>query len=88
MALVIEDDQVEKLAQQIASAQGIPVLDVLRQSLSTLAGLHRLPAHNKTPLRERLAALATEVDAIPARTPANPQNDNEILNYNEIGVWS
>jgi len=56
-------------------------------SPSTLAKLRRPPA-KKAPLRERLAALAEEVDAIPAQTPENRQGDDEILGYNEIGVWS
>jgi len=56
-------------------------------SLSTLAKLRRPPA-KKAPLRERLAALAAEVDAIPARIPENRQSDDEILGYNEIGIWS
>ena len=44
-------------------------------------------ATRKPPLRERLAALAREVDAIPPRSPADTRSDNDILGYNEQGVW-
>jgi hypothetical protein len=86
MAIVIEDTQMERLAQQIAAAQGVTIVDVLRESLTSLADLRGLPTQ-KAPLRERLAALAQEVDAIPPRTPADMRSDNEVLGYNELGVW-
>ncbi|MCL2162170.1 MAG: type II toxin-antitoxin system VapB family antitoxin [Betaproteobacteria bacterium] len=86
MAIVIEDAQIERLAQQIAVAEGVTIDDVLRESLASLADLRGLPTQ-KTPLRERLAALAREVDALPPRTPADMRSDDEILGYNEFGVW-
>jgi hypothetical protein len=86
MAIVIEDAKMERLAQQIAAAEGVTIADILRESLTSLAGLRGLPTQ-KAPLRERLAALAQEVDAIPPRTPADMRSDDEILGYNELGVW-
>jgi antitoxin VapB len=85
MAIVIEDSQMESLARQIASAEGVSVDDVVRESLTSLAGLRGLTT-GKAPLRERLAALAREVDAIPARIPPDTRGDGEILGYNEQGV--
>jgi hypothetical protein len=86
MAIVIEDTQMECLAQQIAVAEGVTIVDVLCESLTLLADLRGLPTQ-KAPLRERLAALAQEVDAIPPRVPADMRRDDEILGYNELGVW-
>ncbi|HRF74168.1 MAG TPA: type II toxin-antitoxin system VapB family antitoxin [Accumulibacter sp.] len=86
MAIVIEDIQMERLAEEIAVAEGVTVTEVLRESLLSLAGLRGL-ATRKAPLRERLAALAREVDAVPARVPADTRSDDEILDYNEHGVW-
>jgi hypothetical protein len=86
MAIVIEDTEMECLAQQIAAAEGVTIVDVLRESLISLADLRGLPTQ-KAPLRERLAALAQEVDAIPPRIPADMRSDDEILGYNELGVW-
>lgn len=86
MALIIEDEKMERLAEQIAVAEGVSVAEVVRESLLSLAGLRGM-ATRKPPLRERLAALAREVDAIPPRSPADTRSDNDILGYNEQGVW-
>jgi hypothetical protein len=86
MAIVIEDMQTERLAQEIAAAQGVTVTEVVRESLLSLAELRGLSAR-KPPLRERLAALAREVDALPARHPADGRSDNDILGYGEHGAW-
>ena len=39
MAIVIEDVQVERLAEQLASAEGVSVAEVVRESLLSLANL-------------------------------------------------
>lgn len=86
MAIVIEDLQMERLAQQIAKAEGVSVTEVVRESLLSLAGLRGLTA-KKPPLRERLAKLAREVDALPPPASADNRSDNDILGYNEHGTW-
>jgi hypothetical protein len=86
MAIVIEDIQMERLAEQIAVAEGVSVTEVLRESLISLAGLRGVTTR-KAPLRERLAALAKEVDAVPAPVPTDLRSDDEVLGYNEHGVW-
>jgi len=86
MALVIEDVQLEHLAEQIAVAEGVSVAEVVRESLLSLAGLRGVAAH-KPQLRDRLAALAREVDAVPQRSPADGRSDNDILGYDEYGGW-
>jgi len=85
MAIVIKDVQTERLAEQLANAKGVSVAEVVRESLLFLAGVRGLIA--KPALRDRLAALACEVDAIPPRVPMDTRSDNEILGYNEHGVW-
>ena len=86
MAIVIDDVEIERLAKSIASLEGVPVTEVLRESLLSLAGLRGVPTQRQ-PLRERLAALAREVDAVPARVPAETRTDDEILGYGEHGAW-
>ena len=86
MAIVIEDLQMERLAQRIASAGGVSVAEVVRESLLSLAGQRGVVA-NKPSLRERLSTLATEVDALPQRRPADTRGDNDVLEYREHGVW-
>ncbi len=86
MAIVIEDLQMEELAQQLAKAEGVTVEEVVRESLLSLAGIRGLTG-KKPPLRERLAALAAEVDALPHRSPVDNRSDNDILGYDEYGIW-
>ena len=88
MALVIEDPQTERLARQMALTEGVSVDEVVRESLACLAEQRqhsRIP--ERPPLRERLAALAREVDALPPKQPADSRSDDEILGYDEHGVW-
>ena len=86
MAIVIEDLQMERLAQQLAKAEGVSVAEVVRESLLSLAGIRGLVA-KKQSLRERLAVLAREVDALPHRFSSDNSSDNDILGYDEHGVW-
>jgi hypothetical protein len=86
MSIVIEDAQVQRLAEQLAGAKGVSVAEVVREGLLFLAG-RREPSAAKPPLRERLAALAREIDGLPPRTPPDARGDDEILGYNEHGAW-
>jgi len=86
MAIVIDDAEIERLAERIARAQGVPVAEVVRKSLLSLAGPPGVTAERPS-LRERLAALAREVDAVPPRVPPDKRSDNEILGYDEHGAW-
>lgn len=86
MAIVIEDLQMEELAQRLAKAEGVTVTEVVREGLLSLAGIRGVTA-KKPPLRIRLAVLAAEVDALPHRSPADKRSDNDILGYDEHGVW-
>jgi hypothetical protein len=86
MAIVIDDVEIERLAERIASAEGVPVAEVVRESLRALAGQRGVET-GRAPLRERLAALAREVDAVPPRKPADRRSDDEILGYNGHGAW-
>jgi len=86
MAILIEDTQVERLAQQMAVAGGVTVVEVLREGLLSLAKQRELPA-GRAKLRERLAALAREVDAVPPQLPAGIRSEDEILGYDKQGLW-
>ncbi|MDR2013065.1 MAG: type II toxin-antitoxin system VapB family antitoxin [Rhodanobacter sp.] len=85
MAIVIEDIQMEHLAKQIAVAKGVSIPEVLRESLLAFAELRGLTMSKEVPLRERLAALAREADAMPVRVPLDQRSNDEILGYNECG---
>ena len=86
MAIVIADVEIERLAERIASAEGVPVAEVVREGLLSLASQRGVEV-GRPPLRERLAVLAREVDALPLRMPADTRSDDEILGYDEHGAW-
>lgn len=84
MTIVIEDAQMQRLAEQIAAAEGVSVAEVLRESLLSLASARGVNAPQAS-LRERLRALAQEVDSVP-NTP-DKRSDEGVLGYNAHGVW-
>lgn len=86
MALVIEDPQIEHLAQQIARAEGVSLTEVVRAGLLSLAEQRGVLARQPR-LRQRLATLARELDAVPPPQRPDRRSDSEILDYNEHGVW-
>ena len=86
MTIVIEDPGIERLVRRIAASQGVSVEKLVHESLVTLASQRSVAANDREqPLRDRLAALAREVDAIPRS--ADPRTDDQILGYDERGVW-
>lgn len=85
MSIVIEDPQIEGLARRIAAVEGLSVEAVVREGLVALAGRRGVVYENKPPVRDRLDALAREVDAIQRST--DPRSDDEILGYDERGEW-
>jgi hypothetical protein len=86
MAITIENTELERLIEQIANADGISVIEVLQESLDSLITLRGVNERRAT-LEERLAELAREVDAIPPRVPPDNRSADEVLGYNEYGVW-
>lgn len=86
MSIVIEDPRLEQLAKQLAAAEGTTIEGVVRESLMSLAGQRGLALHDR-PLRERLAELAREVDAVPAKQPLDRRTAEEILGYDRHGQW-
>ena len=86
MSIVIDDPRLEQLAQQLAAAEGTTIESVVRESLLSRAGTRGLMLHER-PLRERLRDLAREVDALPARVPADRRTAEEIVGYDERGQW-
>jgi hypothetical protein len=86
MSIVIDDPRLEQLAQELAAAEGTTVESVVRESLMTRAGRRGL-AVSERPLRDRLAELAREVDALPAKLPADSRTAEAVLGYDDHGQW-
>jgi len=85
MAIVIEDLHIEQLAQQRPTAVSVTVREGVRESLLSLADIRGLTT-KKAPLRERLATLAIEIDALPHQSTDDNRSDNDILGYDEHGI--
>jgi hypothetical protein len=86
MSIVIDDPRLEQLARQLAAAEGTTIEKVVRDSLLYRADKRGLTTHDR-PLRERLADLAREVDAVPAKQPADRRVAEDIIGYDENGRW-
>ena len=87
MSIVIDDPRLEQLAQQLAAAEGTTVESVVRASLMSRAGRRGLMGVSERPLRDRLAELAREVDALPAKVPADTRTAEAVLGYDDHGKW-
>jgi hypothetical protein len=87
MSIVIDDPLLEQLAKQLAAAEGTTVESVVRESLMSRAGCRGLTVTSARPLRERLAELAREIDALPAKVPADARTAEAVLGYDDRGQW-
>ena len=87
MSIVIDDPRLERLAQELAAAEGTTVESVVRESLMSRAGRRGLAVVSDRPLRDRLADLAREVDALPAKVPADSRTAEAVLGYDDRGHW-
>ena len=87
MSIVIDDPRLEQLAQALAAAEGTTVESVVRESLMSRAERRGLTGVPHRPLRDRLADLAREVDALPAKVPADNRTAEAVLGYDDRGQW-
>lgn len=85
MTIMIEDRYTERLVQQLANAQGVSMSEVVREGVMALAKMRGM-APAQAPLRERLAKLALEIQALP-KVVQNTLPDDVILGYDEQGQW-
>jgi hypothetical protein len=87
MSIVIDDPSLEQLAHELATSEGTTVQNVVRESLMSRAGRRGLAVVSDRPLRDRLADLAHEVDALPAKVPADNRSAEAVLGYDDHGQW-
>lgn len=83
MALRIEDERAEKLAEELASRTGEPVEEAIEIALK-----ERLDRVGQRPLRkpdrEAIAAILADFRSLPDLDTRTP---DEILGYNEAGLF-
>jgi hypothetical protein len=83
MSIVIDDP----LLEQLATAEGTTVESVVRESLMSRAGRRGLTVTSARPLREGLAELTREIDALPTKVPADARTAEAVLGYDDRGQW-
>lgn len=85
MALSIKNDEVERLARQLAARRRISITEAIRQSLEREAATPdaaALPAEKKR-LFDELMEIAERAGTIPQ---TSDMTDDEILGYDEFGA--
>lgn len=82
MPLNIKDEEIDRLAREVAERAGESLTEAIRISLQER--LHRLTVRQGAATqREKLYEILHRVDALPRKTDLT---DDEILNYDEQGI--
>jgi antitoxin VapB len=81
MSLIIDDPEVEKLARELAQRTGKPVSDAV---LLALRRQLLQPGPRRRATVEELRAIAHHCASLPTLDDRTP---DEILDYNEDGLW-
>jgi antitoxin VapB len=85
MALSIKNDEVERLARELARRRQISVTEAIRQSLEREVGRDRIiPRDDIDHELANIRAIVESASRIPERD--NPLNEDEVLGYDEFGA--
>lgn len=83
MALSIKNEETERLARQVAEAAGESITTAIRHSLEER--LARLNGRGPQSVQaERLREIVRRISALPE---LDPRSADEILGYNDEGLW-
>ena len=82
MALNIKNEEVDRLARQVAEATGETITEAVRVALEQRLQRERGKARSPT-LREEIAAIRRRAARLPVLDPRSP---DEILGYDERGM--
>lgn len=85
MSLVLEDPQTVEIARKLAVAEGVTVEQAIRLSLEAAAARVHLPPEQT--VNEGLAELRKWAQSHIRRPPGDTASADEILGYDEHGVW-
>lgn len=80
MGLSIKNDDVEKLARELARLRGTSITEAIKQSLADAI------AAESSDREKRLQRLLAIADRAAARPRVSELSDDEILGYDEIGA--
>lgn len=85
MGLSIKNDDVERMARQLAAQRGVSITEAIRQSLADALdrGKDQAGPADRALRLHRLLAISERAAALPRLTDLT---DDEILGYDEIGA--
>lgn len=84
MALSLKDKETDRLARALAALTGETLTAAIRKALSERLERERLRRGETTRLADRLQQLGRECAALPDLDPRTP---DEIVGYDETGLW-
>jgi antitoxin VapB len=84
MALSLKDKETDRLAREVVSLTGESVTDAVRKSLSERLARERLRHGQSASLAAQLSTLGKACAALPDIDPRSP---DEIIGYDETGIW-
>jgi antitoxin VapB len=84
MAISLKDPETDRLARAVATLTGESLTDAIRKSLLERLEREKLRRGELAGLAEKLAELGHECAALP---DFDPRPAEEILGYDETGMW-
>jgi antitoxin VapB len=84
MALSLKDKETDRLAREVAALTGETLTDAIRQSLAERLERERLRRGQPGRLADRLLEIGSHCAALPDYDTRSP---DEIIDYDEIGMW-
>ncbi|HQT74489.1 MAG TPA: type II toxin-antitoxin system VapB family antitoxin [Acidiphilium sp.] len=84
MALSLKDKETDRLAREVAALTGETLTDAIRKALAERLERERLRRGGTLRLADRLMAIGRHCSALPDLDPRSP---DEIVGYDETGMW-
>ena len=84
MALNFKDDETDRLAREVARLTGESLTVAVRRALAERLDRERLRRGENRGLAEQLLAIGKHCSSLPDLDPRAP---DEIVGYDEIGLW-
>jgi antitoxin VapB len=84
VALSLKDKETDRLARAVAALTGETLTDAIRVALAERLERERLRRGGTTRLADRLMEIGAHCASLPDHDPRSP---DEIIGYDETGMW-
>jgi antitoxin VapB len=85
MAITIKSPEADRMARELAAVTGESITDAVTKALRER--LERQRVVDQSTRQRRLAALQAMRAALAGQEVADPRSDDEIVGYNEYGIF-